>query len=77
MVETLGPSVCEDRPGVTTISWGQQRTATVGGRSVAELPTIYHAPMVDGAKPVPLRSVDQAYGSEHLRRTVGQFFGTR
>ena len=79
MVETLGPSVCEDRPGVTTttISLGQQRTATVGGRSVAELPTIYHAPMVDGAKPVTLRSVDQAYGSEHLRRTVGQFFGTR
>jgi hypothetical protein len=33
--------------------------------------------MVDGAKPVPLRSVDQAYGSEHLRRTVGQIFGTR
>ena len=30
-----------------------------------ELPTIYHALMVDGAKPVPLRSVDQAYGSEH------------
>jgi hypothetical protein len=27
MVETLGPSVCEDRPGVTTISSGQQRTA--------------------------------------------------
>lgn len=77
MVETLGPSVCEDRPGVTTISSGQQRTATVGGRSVVELPTIYHAPMVEDAKPVQLRPVDQGYGSEHLRRTVGQFFGTR